>query len=114
MVPPGPNIENDGDYDAFICSNTDHRFYINDGAVISRHKLSLTVLGETLSGGRGSAFADYDNDGFVDLLVYSNLPQAAWYLFRNNGNGTFTKAINQTFRIGKVFLAVARLPTGLQ
>jgi len=97
------DIDNDGDYDAFICSNTEHRFYINDGAGNFTAQTSLAVLGETLIGGRGSAFADYDNDGFVDLLVYSNLPQTAWNLFRNNGNGTFTKAINQTFRIGSVF-----------
>ncbi len=38
--------------------------------------------------GAGCAAADYDNDGFTDLLV-TNLGEN--FLFRNNGNGTFTE-----------------------
>jgi hypothetical protein len=37
--------------------------------------------------GMGVAVADYDNDGFPDLLV-TGFPNCA--LFHNNGNGTFT------------------------
>ncbi|MDA1113052.1 MAG: FG-GAP-like repeat-containing protein [Planctomycetota bacterium] len=37
---------------------------------------------------RGTAFGDYDNDGYPDLVV-SNLSQAN-RLYHNNGNGTFT------------------------
>jgi tetratricopeptide (TPR) repeat protein len=41
-----------------------------------------------LLNGRGSGWADYDGDGFLDLVVASSLqPLALWH---NNGDGTFT------------------------
>jgi tetratricopeptide (TPR) repeat protein len=39
--------------------------------------------------GLGSAFADYDNDGLIDIYVANDaFPQ---FLFKNNGDGTFTE-----------------------
>jgi hypothetical protein len=40
----------------------------------------------------GAAWGDYDNDGFLDLLVGNNPSFNA--LYRNNGDGTFTKFTN--------------------
>src|ERR1700730_9829914 len=37
----------------------------------------------------GVAFADYDDDGFTDIFVANDGMQQ--YLYRNNGNGTFTE-----------------------
>ena len=37
--------------------------------------------------GLGVAFADYDDDGFVDVYVANDSVQS--FLFHNNGNGTF-------------------------
>ena len=37
----------------------------------------------------GVAFADYDEDGFIDIFVANDGMQQ--YLFHNNGNGTFTE-----------------------
>jgi hypothetical protein len=39
--------------------------------------------------GLGVAFADYDHDGFTDVYVANDSVQS--FLFRNNGNGTFTE-----------------------
>jgi len=39
--------------------------------------------------GLGVAFADYNGDGFIDIYVLNDGMQQ--YLFRNNGNGTFTE-----------------------
>ena len=52
-----------------------------------------TYLLESL--GCGCAFIDYDNDGWMDVLVLSGTrfsapPQASNRLYRNNRNGTFT------------------------
>lgn len=38
----------------------------------------------------GAAWADYDNDGALDLFVAVNNSGSDW-LYHNNGNGTFTK-----------------------
>jgi len=40
----------------------------------------------------GCAWGDYDNDGFIDLFVGNNSSLNA--LYRNNGDGTFTKITN--------------------
>jgi hypothetical protein len=40
--------------------------------------------------GLGVSFADYDDDGFVDVYVANDSVQS--FLYRNNGNGTFTEA----------------------
>ena len=42
--------------------------------------------------GMGSAFADYDNDGFVDIYVTNLGPNI---LHRNNGDGTFSDVTNE-------------------
>jgi len=39
--------------------------------------------------GMGVAFADYDNDGFVDIFVSNDTYRN--FLFHNNGNGTFSE-----------------------
>lgn len=39
--------------------------------------------------GMGVAFADYDNDGFVDMFISNDTFRN--FLFHNNGNGTFTE-----------------------
>ena len=46
-------------------------------------------------GGRsvGSSWADYNNDGHMDLFVL-NFAGISNFLYRNNGNGTFTKINN--------------------
>jgi ligand-binding sensor domain-containing protein len=95
------DIDNDGDDDAYIMGlDAAHRFYINDGLGNFTFKSSLETLGETISGSRGSAFADINNDGYVDLLTVAS---GGWRLYVNNGNGTFTRESNQNFKDGLSF-----------
>jgi hypothetical protein len=41
------------------------------------------------------AWGDYDNDGFLDLLVTDSGSSAPWvnFIYHNNGDGTFTKVL---------------------
>lgn len=100
------DIDNDGDFDAYLMGNSvGNLFYINDGYGGFTQQSSLATLGETIFGGRGSAFADYDNDGYIDLISVQNQVPSSWYLYRNNGNGTFTKQLNQSFKGASAALA---------
>jgi hypothetical protein len=47
-------------------------------------------IGKAVGKGLGVAFADYDNDGFVDIYVANDSVQS--FLFHNNSDGTFTEA----------------------
>jgi len=82
------DYDNDGDLDLYVAnSGTANRLYENDGAG------GFTEVGAasgTDDGGDGRAagWADYDNDGDIDLCLANNA--GADRLYRNNGDGTFT------------------------
>lgn len=82
------DIDNDGDLDAFIANHhSPSRLMLNDG---HGHFTDITagagLLGNTPDGLLQALMRDFDNDGYVDLLV-SGLTDAK--LFLNNGNRTF-------------------------
>jgi hypothetical protein len=73
------DFDNDGDEDLFITEQTGegHNLYVNDGAGVfedqsSRSGLAAASLGYT---GFGTAWFDYDNDGWLDLLTVSGAVQ---------------------------------------
>jgi hypothetical protein len=49
----------------------------------------VSGIGAKKGHGLGVAFADYDGDGFTDIFVANDVTDQ--FLFRNNGNGTFTE-----------------------
>ena len=95
------DIDNDGDKDLFVTNfMAANHLYENDG------NMNLTDI--TLSASfflfpdptYGAAFADYDNDGFLDLYI-TNRSNGVFdsftnYLWKNNGNNTFTNVAIQT------------------
>jgi hypothetical protein len=87
------DMDNDGDLDLFVTSvnGARNRLYRNDGAGLF---VSLTNSVVTRDGGQsgGCAWADFDNDGDVDLFV-TNFSGNAWY-YINDGNGGFTNVTN--------------------
>lgn len=92
------DVDNDGDLDLFVTNgerSEPNEFYLNEGggrftAVFN----NLTVKTENVSS-FGAAWGDYDNDGWLDLYVancsYQRESGERNYLFKNNGDGTFTK-----------------------
>lgn len=81
------DLENDGDEDLFTAgSDARHGMFRNDGGTFTdingSSGLAVSTMGSTI----GVAAADYDSDGFVDLLLTNTGPNQ---LYRNQGNGSF-------------------------
>ncbi len=95
------DIDNDGDKDLFVTNfMAANHLYENDG--------NMNLIDITLSASfflfpdptYGAAFADYDNDGYLDLYI-TNRSNGVFdsftnYLWKNNGNNTFTNVAIQT------------------
>ena len=67
-----------------------HRHY----KPILDHKLD-NIMSWVTSVGAAAAAGDYDNDGWIDLYVINSRKETPNYLYRNNGDGTFTDVASQ-------------------
>lgn len=91
------DYNNDGYLDLFISRGTDvpikQTLYQNNGNGTFTDVTDQAGLG-TLSNNRAAAWADFDNDGYLDLYVVNSGTDPGGkgpnYLYRNNRNGTFT------------------------
>lgn len=93
------DYDNDGDLDVFTAgpSSVLHRNQGN-GTFVNVTTVALGLASSNLAGW-ACAWADFDNDGFVDLVIAhpagfvggASLPN---FLFRNKGDGTFERIIN--------------------
>ncbi|HRG57560.1 MAG TPA: FG-GAP-like repeat-containing protein [Bacteroidia bacterium] len=82
------DIDNDGDFD-IAAINNDHtsQIFENDG---TGHYTELTTANISTSGiyPLESQFEDFDNDGFIDLIVTGD---DDYIYYKNNGDKTFTR-----------------------
>jgi len=94
------DYDNDGDQDLFIGTQSGpSRLYVNEGNGRFTRVTQDVGINRSLYPW-GSAWADYDNDGFVDLYlasgwVSSGLRDTLW---RNLGDGTFRQSQGISFR----------------
>ncbi len=93
------DIDNDGDFDCFITNHdVNSQILENDGA---GHFTDITVAAGFMGAIQGlpiqGVFRDFDNDGFTDIIVAGD----QHYIFRNNGNKTFS-AIPNPFDINEM------------
>lgn len=85
------DMDNDGDFDCFITNHdVSSQLLENDGKgiftdITAAAGLMDSVTGLTIQG----VFRDFDNDGFVDILVAGT----DQHLFRNNGDKTFSRVV---------------------
>ncbi|MBN1181442.1 MAG: VCBS repeat-containing protein [Bacteroidales bacterium] len=86
------DIDNDGFLDLFV-TNVDaasnNKIYHNNGNETFT-EITTGVMLSDKSYSTACAWGDYDNDGFVDLYV-SNRSSGANWLYKNNGDLTFSK-----------------------
>ena len=84
------DINNDGYPELFVVNATQRSstLYLNNAGSFERIKNSgISVHPEYF---HGASFADFDNDGYVDLLVTNFFRTRFHHLYRNNGDNTFT------------------------
>jgi hypothetical protein len=118
------DFDNDGDEDLFVTEQTGegHNLFVNDGSGSfddrsARSGLAAASLGYT---GFGTAWFDYDNDGWLDLLTANGAVQTIQalaqardpfplhqrkQLFHNLGNGRFedvTASAGAVFQLSEV------------
>ena len=92
------DVENDGDYDLYLVNGsggpeTTNALYLNmgDGTFLPQtRKCGVLEDGE----GMAVSVADYDNDGFSDMMVMNF---GDFVLLHNNGDGTFTDVTAKAF-----------------
>jgi hypothetical protein len=87
------DVDTDGDLDVFVANqNGDlNGLFRNDGGRFTdvAGVLRIDAAGRAqTSGSNGPSVADFDRDGDLDLFVASYGPN---FLYRNEGNGTFTE-----------------------
>jgi len=87
------DYDNDGDKDMFVTSNTNRNIlYNNDGSFNFQDVTASAGLPMTNLKSYGASWGDYNNDGFLDVFICNrdeNFIEPN-YLFKNNGDGTFT------------------------
>ena len=95
------DVENDGDYDLYLVNGaggpeTTNALYHNmgDGTFVPQTK-ACGILDD--GEGMACSVADYDNDGFSDLMVMNF---GDFVLYRNKGDGTFENVTAKAFPDG--------------
>lgn len=88
------DVDNDGDLDLFVAnaSNQNNQFFKNLGNG-SFQKINSGALVNDKGHSHGCSFADWDKDGDLDLYVTND--QGFKFMYKNDGNGNFTKIENE-------------------
>jgi hypothetical protein len=90
------DYDNDGFPDLFVCGYNQKRqlFHNNGDGTFSLATNAGPITTES-GDDQSASWADYDNDGYLDLFVASGGPTHGMKdsLYHNNGDGTFTKIL---------------------
>jgi uncharacterized repeat protein (TIGR01451 family) len=88
------DFDNDGDKDVMVVNNTrtPNWLYKNNGGNYTN--LSASAVANHVAYFHSASFADYDNDGYLDLFVSNYMPTRFNELYHNNADGTFSLSTN--------------------
>ena len=87
------DFDNDGDNDLFVTSNTDgNRFFENLVDLTFRDISETSGMQLRNTGTYGASWGDINNDGYLDVFISNRdtTLEHPNFLYRNNGDGTFT------------------------
>jgi hypothetical protein len=86
------DYDNDGLLDAFVANSDQNDFLLHNESAASFRRVLTNAIATEPGNSQGAAWADYDDDGLIDLYVSRvNTPGL---LFRNLGGGRFLKVTN--------------------
>ncbi|MBL0132514.1 MAG: VCBS repeat-containing protein [Chitinophagaceae bacterium] len=88
------DVDNDGYEDVLVLNNTRKPsiFYHNEKGILVKD--NSNAFTQSISYYHGGSFADYDNDGKVDLFMCNYFATKYNELHHNEGNGKFTKELS--------------------
>jgi hypothetical protein len=86
------DFDNDGNPDLFVANwyNQNNLLYKNNGDG-TFELLSSSIVASDGGYSEAGSWGDYNNDGFIDLYVCNSEGNRRNFLYKNNGDGTFTK-----------------------
>jgi hypothetical protein len=89
------DIDNDGDMDAFVLNyDVNSKLMINNGNGVFTNAMSTSGIASTTAiFGENATFQDFDNDGYLDLMISGD----HHLVYMNNGNNTFTQITSNPF-----------------
>jgi enediyne biosynthesis protein E4 len=86
------DYDNDGFLDLFVTNLEGHNYLYHNNRDGSFSRITVgPIVQDTTGGFISAAWADYDNDGWLDLFVGNRTEGHGNSLYHNNGDGTFTK-----------------------
>jgi hypothetical protein len=90
------DIDNDGDFDILMMNHTGASQILENNGTGNFTDITATTGFNWNNDGIESIFEDFDNDGYVDILMSGGGSGDSYWMYRNNGNKTFT-AVNGSF-----------------
>jgi hypothetical protein len=84
------DYDNDRRADIFVAVDGGLDFLLHNRGGGNFERLAGAPFGQAIGHSVAAAWGDYDNDGFLDLVVVSKDPSSN-ALFHNNGDGTFSQ-----------------------
>jgi hypothetical protein len=89
------DFDGDGDLDVLVThgANAFNSLFRNNGDG-SFTKLEMPPITSDVAPSSGATWVDYDNDGWLDLLVINSGNNSPNFLYHNAGDGTFTRITN--------------------
>jgi hypothetical protein len=97
----GVDYDNDGDLDLFVTrygGSVPSQLYRNNGSGVFE-EVTPEPIRSLVKSGLGSSWADFDNDGDMDMY-FGDAGNASGRFFLNNGDGTFTQWKGQPYANG--------------
>jgi enediyne biosynthesis protein E4 len=86
------DYDNDGSLDLFVANPNARNFLYRNNRDGSFTKITSGAIATDIGNAHGCSWADYDNDGYLDLVVINRLGPS--FLYHNNGDGTFLRVAN--------------------